>query len=99
MLQADSDEMYQSWISAMQQGIGAAIQLSISEENSLVPQNLCNSVNIGGKESGASHSPSGSSTGDPAEKPSPERQRKNKYVYYIVFLFSGTDVTDVYASI
>ncbi|KAJ9595394.1 hypothetical protein L9F63_013418, partial [Diploptera punctata] len=42
MLQADTDEMYQSWISAMQQGIGAAIQLSISEENSLTPQNICN---------------------------------------------------------
>lgn len=33
MLQADSDEMYQAWISSMQQGIGAAIQLSMHEEN------------------------------------------------------------------
>jgi hypothetical protein len=76
MLQADSDEMYQSWISALQQGIGAAIQLSISEEGSLA----CPSVgyNGSGKDSGASHSPSSSSAGDPVEKPSPEGQRKNR---------------------
>ena len=80
ILQADSDEMYQSWISAMQQGIGAAIQLSISEESSLA----CPSVGsagggIGGtKDAGTSNSPSGSSVGDAVEKPSPEGQRKNR---------------------
>ncbi|PSN46505.1 Arf-GAP with coiled-coil [Blattella germanica] len=78
ILQADSDEMYQSWISSMQQGIGAAIQLSISEEGSLVSQSICNSGNGGGKDSGASHSPSGSSAGEPVDKPSPERPRKNR---------------------
>jgi hypothetical protein len=81
MLQADSDEMYQSWISAMQQGIGAAIQLSLSEEGSVICPSATSaggSVNGGGKDSSVSHSPSGSSIGDPVEKPSPEKQRKNK---------------------
>ncbi|XP_069698905.1 arf-GAP with coiled-coil, ANK repeat and PH domain-containing protein 2 isoform X2 [Periplaneta americana] len=81
MLQADSDEMFQSWISAMQQGIGAAIQLSISEEGSLAGANVGSigaTSNGGGKDSGASHSPSGSSAGDPVDKPSPERQRRNR---------------------
>jgi hypothetical protein len=81
MLQADSDEMYQSWISAMQQGIGAAIQLSISEEGSLACPSVAStggSVNGAGKDSGASHSPSGSSVGDSVEKQSPERPRKNR---------------------
>lgn len=82
MLQADSDEMYQCWISAMQQGIGAAIQRSISEEGSVVCPSVSNTGSNGGiggaKDGGASHSPSGSSVGDPVEKPSPERQHKNR---------------------
>ncbi|PNF43424.1 hypothetical protein B7P43_G12548 [Cryptotermes secundus] len=82
MLQADSDEMYQCWISAMQQGIGAAIQRSISEEGSVVCSRVGNTGGSGGiggaKDGGASRSPSGSSVGDPVEKPSPERQHKNR---------------------
>jgi hypothetical protein len=65
----------------MQQGIGAAIQQSISEESSLT----CPSVGSTGggisgtKDAGASHSPSSSLVGDAVEKPSPEEQRKNRY--------------------
>jgi hypothetical protein len=79
MLQADSDEMYQCWISAMQQGIGAAIQRSISEEGSVVCPSVGNTGSSGGiKDGGASHSPSGSSAGESVENPSPDRQHKNR---------------------
>jgi len=72
--------MYQSWISAMQQGIGAAIQLSISEESSLgCPIVGSTGGGIGGtKDAGTTHSPSGSN-GDAVEKASPERQHKSRY--------------------
>lgn len=90
MLQADSDEMYQCWISAMQQGIGAAIQQSISEEGSVVCPSVGNTGSSGGiggaKDGGASHSPSGSSVGDPVEKPSPERQHKNRWSVFQIMV-------------
>lgn len=81
ILQADSDEMYQSWISAMQQGIGAAIQLSISEESSPgCPSVGSTGAGIGGtKDAGATQSSSGSSVGDAVEKASPEGQHKSRY--------------------
>jgi hypothetical protein len=65
----------------MQQGIGAAIQLSISEESSLASPSV---GSTGGgisstKDAGASNPPSGSFVGDALEKPSPEEQRKNRY--------------------
>ena len=34
MLQADSPEMFEAWISSMQKGIGAAIQHSVSCDDS-----------------------------------------------------------------
>jgi hypothetical protein len=65
----------------MQQGIGAAIQLSISEETSLVSSiGGSNGGGIGGtKETGASHSPGSTSAGDAVDKASPKGQRKSRY--------------------
>ena len=93
MLQADSDEMYQCWISAMQQGIGAAIQRSISEEGSVVCSRVGNTGGSGGiggaKDGGASRSPSGSSVGDPVEK----RATAQEQVEYISdYGFLGFDI-------
>ncbi|XP_066997590.2 arf-GAP with coiled-coil, ANK repeat and PH domain-containing protein 2 [Anabrus simplex] len=75
ILQADSDEMYESWISAMQQGIGAAIQLSISEEPC---NNVGGSSTNSGRNSVPSHSPSASSASETVDKPSPDKQRKSR---------------------
>jgi len=65
----------------MQQGIGAAIQRSISQESSSdCPCVGSTGGGIGGtKDAGATHSPSGSSVGDAVEKASPERQHKSRY--------------------
>nr|CAD7400251.1 unnamed protein product [Timema cristinae] len=75
MLQADSEEMYQSWICAMQQGIGAAIQLSISEEGCMNLAPSGGSSLTTGRESSSSHSAS-SSISESQDRPSPEKQRK-----------------------
>nr|CAD7579949.1 unnamed protein product [Timema californicum] len=75
MLQADSEEMYQSWICAMQQGIGAAIQLSISEEGCMTLAPSGGSSLTTGRESSSSHSAS-SSISESQDRPSPEKQRK-----------------------
>lgn len=47
MLQAESEESYNSWISALQRGIGQALQLG-SHENSHIPmnENLHSSPNL-----------------------------------------------------
>lgn len=70
MLQADSEEMLQCWISAMQKGIGAALQQSLSQDGN--GQDGGNS----GSDSVKSHSPSGSSASDLPDKSSPDKPRK-----------------------
>lgn len=82
MLQADSEEMYQAWISAMQHSIGAAIQLSLSDDGGL--HQLSVPFDRGGVRSAitsraGSYSPSSSSTGETADNNnSPNKQQKAK---------------------
>ncbi|XP_049863259.1 arf-GAP with coiled-coil, ANK repeat and PH domain-containing protein 2 isoform X2 [Schistocerca gregaria] len=74
MLQADSEEMLQCWISAMQQGIGAALQQSLNQDGNGMDNNNA------GSDTKDCHSPSGNSggarPGDSTERPSPDKNRK-----------------------
>ncbi|GLH03543.1 ArfGAP with SH3 domain, ANK repeat and PH domain-containing protein [Gryllus bimaculatus] len=77
MLQADSDEMFQAWIAAMQHGIGAAIQQSLSDEGG-INQHSTGGSPSGKNSQGGSHPPSCSSGETGEVHASPDKQRKSK---------------------
>ncbi|XP_063228186.1 arf-GAP with coiled-coil, ANK repeat and PH domain-containing protein 2 isoform X2 [Bacillus rossius redtenbacheri] len=90
MLQADSEEMYGLWFSAMQHGIGAAIQLSIGGDGMMGGSAANHAGNPAGRDSSSSHSPS-SSISDPPDRPSPDKPRKSR-VWEQLLKIPGNDV-------